>query len=201
MQEGKVISNNFNIYSVMKILFRRKGPILVGRFDRETSLPMTALNPLTNNRIIGEVEFFFIENPYLKIEPKEKRYPTDKPLSLHGCKGIFIGSDYSYIHSPNLVQTIKDNCLTDAQDYLNFQNFRNIDRTIQRLLESNGQGEDGMSVIDAENNIHQVVYENFVKSNEYFESGFILGIYRILGIIAFLISLAACFSENEEKKA
>lgn len=76
---------------------------MVGRFDKETSLPMTALNPLTNNRIIGEVEFFFIENPYLNIEPKEDRYPKGKPLSLKRCKGIFIGSDYSYCNSPNLV--------------------------------------------------------------------------------------------------
>ena len=101
-QEGKVISNHFNIYSVLKLLFRKKGQSLVGRFDLEASLPMTALNPLTNNRIIGEVEFFFIENPFLKIEPKEDRYPKDKPLSLSGCKGVFIGSDYSYTSSPEL---------------------------------------------------------------------------------------------------
>lgn len=58
-----------------------------------------------------------------------------------------------------------------------------------------------MNAIEAENNIHQVVYENFVKSNLYFESGFILGLYRILGVIAFLISLVASFSENEEEKS
>ena len=113
-QEGKIISNHFNIYSVLKILFRKKGQTLVGRYDKESSLPMTALNPLTNNRIVGEVEFFFIENPYLKIEPKEDRYPKNRPLSLSGCKGVFIGSDYSYCNSPNLVQTIKDNCLSNA---------------------------------------------------------------------------------------
>lgn len=108
---------------------------MVGRFDIEATLPMTALNPLTNNRIIGEVEFFMIENPYLKIEPKEERYPKDKPLSLSGCKGVFIGSDYSYTSSPDLVQTIKENCLTNAEDYLKFQDFRAIDQTIMRLLE------------------------------------------------------------------
>ena len=40
-----------------------------------------------------------------------------------------------------------------------------------------------------------------MKSNQYFESGFILGLYRILGVIAFLISLVACFSDGEEEKA
>jgi hypothetical protein len=68
-------------------------------------------------------------------------------------------------------------------------------------LESNGQGDQGTSIIEAENNIHETIYEYFVKSKYYFESGLVLGLYRILGVIAFLISLVACFTDNEEAKA
>ena len=64
-KEGPVLTNHFNIYSIVKLIFKKRGEEFVGRFHSECSV--TALNPLTNNRLIGEVEFFFIENPYLKI--------------------------------------------------------------------------------------------------------------------------------------
>ena len=73
-KEGKVLSNHFNIYSIIKILFKKRGDEFVGRFDPDYTL--ASLNPLTNNRIIGEVEFFFVENPFLKIFPSESRYPV-----------------------------------------------------------------------------------------------------------------------------
>jgi hypothetical protein len=31
---------------------------------------------------VGEVELYFIENPYLKIENPKERYPEGKTLSL-----------------------------------------------------------------------------------------------------------------------
>jgi hypothetical protein len=88
----------------MKIIFKKRGEEYVGRFHTECN--MAALNPLTNNRLIGEVEFYFIENPYLKIEPPEARYHQGKPLSLNGVKGTFIGSDYNFIYSSDLRETI-----------------------------------------------------------------------------------------------
>jgi hypothetical protein len=48
---------------VLKILFRKRGDVWVGRFDKDA--PISALNPLTNAKIIGEVEFYKIENPFL----------------------------------------------------------------------------------------------------------------------------------------
>jgi hypothetical protein len=92
-----VLSNHFNVYSIIKLLFKKRGDELVGRFDPEYSL--SPQNPLTNNRIIGEVEFFFVENPYLKIFPAEARYPVGQTLSLKGVKATFIGSDYNFQHS------------------------------------------------------------------------------------------------------
>jgi len=64
--------------------------------------PITAINPLTNSRLVGEVELYFIENPYLKIEDPKERYPEGKTLSLKGVKGIFMGSDYNFIFSPDM---------------------------------------------------------------------------------------------------
>lgn len=73
------------MYSIIKLLFKKRGDDLIGRYDPDYSFP--ALNPLTNNRIIGEVEFFFIENPYLKIFPKESRYPLGQTLQIKGVTG------------------------------------------------------------------------------------------------------------------
>ena len=58
-----MISNYFNIYSIIKLLFKKKDDEFIGRFDPQ--YPITSTNPLTNSRLAGEVEFYFIENPYL----------------------------------------------------------------------------------------------------------------------------------------
>ena len=94
------MNNFFNVYSIIKLLVKKKGDDFVGRYHPECAI--SSLNPLTNNKIIGEVEFYLIENPYLKIEPPEMRYPKDKTLSLEGIKGKFIGSDYNFIYSSKL---------------------------------------------------------------------------------------------------
>lgn len=47
----------------MKILFQRKGTEFVGRFHDKH--PISSKNPLTNKRIIGEVEFYKVTNPEL----------------------------------------------------------------------------------------------------------------------------------------
>ena len=96
-QEGEIICNYFNVYSIIKLIFRKKGDDFVGRFHPEFAI--TSINPLTNSRLIGEVEFYFVENPYLKISDPDARYPVGKTLSLKGVKGIFMGSDYNFIFS------------------------------------------------------------------------------------------------------
>jgi hypothetical protein len=45
----------------MKLIFQRKGPAFVGRFHEK--FPISSKNPLTNKRIIGEVEFYKVTNP------------------------------------------------------------------------------------------------------------------------------------------
>ena len=64
-QEGEVVNNYFNVYSILKLLVRKKGQDFVGRYHPEFAI--SSLNPLTNSKIIGEVEFYIIENPYLEI--------------------------------------------------------------------------------------------------------------------------------------
>ena len=110
-KEGKILSNHFNVYSIIKLLFKKRGEEIIGRFDPEYSFP--SLNPLTNNRIIGEVELFLIENPYLKVFPKESRYPVGQTLVIRGVTGKFIGSDYNYVNSEFLRQTILENCIEE----------------------------------------------------------------------------------------
>lgn len=73
LQEGQIISNHFNVYSIIKLIFKKLGAEFVGRFHHKYAI--TAKNPLTNTKLVGEVEFFQISNPFLTIEPKESRYP------------------------------------------------------------------------------------------------------------------------------
>lgn len=56
LKESKIVVNDFNIYSIMKILFKKKDGEYIGRFHQK--YPITAANPLTNSRIVGEVLFF-----------------------------------------------------------------------------------------------------------------------------------------------
>lgn len=110
----------------MKLIFKKRGEEYVGRFHHECGV--TALNPLTNNRLIGEIEFYFIENPYLQIEPPESRYPRNQPLSLKGVSGKFIGSDYNFIYSSHLRQIVLSNCIEENKSvYMKFQDYKSID--------------------------------------------------------------------------
>ena len=108
----------------MKIIFKKKDGEYVGRFHQKH--PITAGNPLTNSRIVGEVLFFKVENPYLSIEgEKEERYPKGKSLSLKGTKAEFIGSDFTFINSEPLRRTIFSNCTEENREsYLKFHEYR-----------------------------------------------------------------------------
>jgi hypothetical protein len=78
--------------------------------------------------------------------------------------GSFIGSDYNFIYSSNLRKIILDNCLEENKSvYMKFQDYKNIDYRIQRLLANNGlDSESGNRNIDEDDtNIHQIVYQNF----------------------------------------
>ena len=63
-QESEVVYNYFNVFSILKLIIQKKPDgSYVGRFDPDSGITVT--NPLTNARIIGEVEFYLVENPYL----------------------------------------------------------------------------------------------------------------------------------------
>ena len=51
---------------------------------------------------------------------------------------------------------------------------------------------------EVDNNIHQIVYQNFIDSNKHMRSGMILGMYRILGIASVLIGMSATMQEHED---
>jgi hypothetical protein len=59
------ISSYFNAFSILKLIFQKKNEEFIGRFHNQNAI--NAINPLTNARIIGEVEFYMVENPYLQI--------------------------------------------------------------------------------------------------------------------------------------
>ena len=190
------MSNYFNVYSIMKLIFKKRGDEYIGRFHPDNAT--CALNPLTNNRINGEVAFYLVENPYLKIEPKEDRYPKGKTLPLDGIKGVFIGTDYNFTFSSKLRTTIFHNCIEENRHlYMKFQDYRSVDWRIQRLLASNGIDDDagngGANLNEVDNHIHEIVYNSFNESNIHMLNGLILGIYRILAVAAALISLTATF--------
>ena len=99
---------------------------------------MTVLDPETNNRLIDEVEFYIIENPYLG-----KPIPRDKPLSLQGLKATLIGSEVDFVNSPALRKTIFQNCIEeDRSKYLRFQELKNINYHVRRELAGENEQEE-----------------------------------------------------------
>lgn len=91
---------------------------------------MTVLDPETNHRLVDEVEFFMIKNPY-----QGKEIPRDQPIDLSGLKAMLIGSDLDFANSPPLRKTIFQNCIDeDRSTLLRFQEFKNINYHIRREL-------------------------------------------------------------------
>ena len=186
--EGEIISTFFNAYSILKLIFKKKNADFVGRFDLMN--PLTAINPLTNSRLIGEVEFYKIENPFLSIEDPAQRYPEGKSLSLLGIKGTFIGTDYNFCFSKPMQEIILGNCLDEnVPVYLEFDNYRDMDNRILRMLEQNGSDQELDQ--DVNRQFHQVIYNDFLNCKNFLINGIVLGIYRLFGLFALLISISA----------
>jgi hypothetical protein len=53
-------SHFFSAYSILRLIFKMKGSEFVGRFHE--NYPITVKNPITNQRIIGEIEFYKVTN-------------------------------------------------------------------------------------------------------------------------------------------
>ncbi len=77
---------------------------------------------MTNQQIIGEVEYFIVRNPYLNL-PAEGRYPSDESLSLLGIKAEFLGTDFNYIYSEQMRKEITDNCLESCASMMQLDSY------------------------------------------------------------------------------
>lgn len=116
----KQFSSFFSAFSVIKLIFKKKGEEIISRFHGTCGI--SAKNPITNHTIVGEVEFYLIRNIYLE-KPEGQRYPPDKSLSLLGVRGEFLGTDYSYAHSAEMRDLVRANCLEDYQHLLNLDEY------------------------------------------------------------------------------
>ena len=100
--------------------------------------------PFLENRLIGEVQFYLIENPFLKIEPPSARFPIGKPINLNGLYGTFLGTDHHFIHSETVRNLIISNCIEDnKQKYLSFSAVKRPDLLIQYMLDNHENEEGG----------------------------------------------------------
>ena len=68
---------------------------IINRFHPENGI--TPVDPTTGSRIVGEINFYLIENPFESEVP-----PEDKPISLNGLSGKFIGTDNTFVNNPQL---------------------------------------------------------------------------------------------------
>jgi hypothetical protein len=91
--------SNYNAYSIVKKILRKKDEEFICRYTEDCGT--TVLDPETNNRLVDEVEFFIIENPY-----KGKPIPRDKPLDISGLKATLIGSEVDFVNSPSFRKII-----------------------------------------------------------------------------------------------
>jgi hypothetical protein len=117
----------------------------VGRFHEK--FPISSRNPLTNKRIIGEVEFYRIVNPErgnasnrdiarkatlalkrladLDHTPQKhsllSNMETPSPFRPHSVKAIqaeFFGTDFNFLFSQQMRTSIYENCLEENTEQL-----------------------------------------------------------------------------------
>lgn len=186
----------YNAFSVLKHLFRKKDDEYIGMFEAESSV--TPKIPFSDNRILGEVEFFIIENPFLKIEPPESRFPPGKPILLDGLFGKFVGSDYNFINVKEVRDLILQNCIEENKSkLLIFQGLKQPEFRIRYLLENNGEEEEeapinqqntefleNLNPIDR--HIYQLVYRSFRQVNLHLLQGALLGLECIFALLSFI---------------
>ena len=98
--------SNYNAYSIIKKIIRKKDEEFICRYTEDCGT--TVLDPNTNNRLIDEVEFFIIENPY-----QGKPIPRDKPIDISGLKATLIGSEVDFVNSQAFRKIIFQNCIEE----------------------------------------------------------------------------------------
>ena len=75
--------------------------------------PLTVKNPLTNQIIVGEVEFYLIQHKQIETQAANLRNgPHDNRQNI--IQALYIGSDYTYAYSQKFRDTIfRDNSLDE----------------------------------------------------------------------------------------
>jgi hypothetical protein len=124
---SKTHSHYFNAMGILKIIFQKKGADqFVGRFhDR---FPISARNPVTNQRIIDEVVFYIIENQHLKNAElaalraqaalnNEQAEVTAKTEATP-LVGVFFGTDFNFLHSQEMQEALFTNCPSNSVPHL-----------------------------------------------------------------------------------
>ena len=53
---------------------------------------------------------------------------------------------------------------------------------------------------EIDNHIHEIVYQSFNDSKMYMYNGLVLGIYRILGVVTFLVGMTGALGQSDENK-
>lgn len=123
----KTHSHYFNAMGILKIIFQKKGAAqFVGRFhDR---FPISARNPVTNQRIIDEVVFYIIENQQLKNAERaalraqaaltDQQAEATQKTEAAPLVGVFFGTDFNFLHSPEMQEALFTNCLSSSVPHL-----------------------------------------------------------------------------------
>eukprot|EP00347_Sterkiella_histriomuscorum_P005984 403354518 len=186
-------SHFFNVHGIMKLLFKKKGTEIVGRFHSKN--PIQSKNPLTNQQIIGEVEFYIVRNPYLSI-PIENRYPVGQTLSLEGVKGEFSGTDFNYLYSDELRLMIDDNCLEHNKTLLQFEAYQEQNQEWSLLMDGRGDSADAQF----QNDIQEIVQTSFLHSEQFYFNGGLSCVYFLAGVSTFLSGISLFFNKQESTK-
>lgn len=53
---------------------------------------------------------------------------------------------------------------------------------------------------EIDNHIHEIVYQSFNDSKMYMYNGLVLGVYRILGVVTFLVGMTGALGQSDESK-
>ena len=104
-------SHFFNLYGVLKLLFKKKDQNFVGRFHEK--YPISVKNPITNARIIGEVEFYRITNRNTNSVQLSNK---TRHLNPDFLVGEFFGTDFNFAYSTEIQKGVADNCLQAEWD-------------------------------------------------------------------------------------
>ena len=126
----------------MKHIFRKKGQEYIGRHSVEVNYVPKIPGIKSEARLVDEIDFFLIENPFLNMESEDivklisnqvdQLIPMDNVKQAH-----WIGTDYDFIYNMKQRTIIFENCLDYESAALQFRDYRLNDPIIENVLSSN----------------------------------------------------------------